>query len=118
MKSTILFVALAASLLLAQTNQDQSQQGTKDKSGKVTMQGCVSRSSGDFILMQTNPGNSFVLQATHDIKLDQFLGHQVEVTGTERPTMSTSSNFTQRRAGSSVTITLDSIKTVSKECGS
>jgi hypothetical protein len=115
MKNTILFVGLVAGSLLAQTNQDQSQQ---DKTGKVTMQGCVSRSSGDFILMQTNPGNSFVLDAPRKIKLDQFLGQQVEVTGTERSTMSTSNNFPPRRAGSSVTIVLDSIKTVSKRCGS
>jgi hypothetical protein len=118
MKNTILFVALVAGSLLAQTNQDQSQQATRDSTGKVTIQGCVSRSSGDFILMQTNPGNSYVLDAPRKIKLDQFLGHQVEVTGTERPTMSTSNNFTTRRAGSSVTITLESIKTLSKACGS
>lgn len=118
MKNTILFVGLVAGSLLAQTNQDQSQQTTKDATEKVTMQGCVSRSSGDFILMQTNPGNSYVLEAPGKIKLDQFLGQQVEVTGTERPTTSTSNNFTRRRAGSSVTITLESIKTVSKECGS
>jgi hypothetical protein len=118
MKNTILFVALVAGSLFAQANQDQSQQGTQDKSGKVTMQGCVSRSSGDFILMQTNPGNTYVLRAPREIKLDQFLGQQVEVTGTEKPTMSTSTNFTQKRAGSSVTITLESIKTVSKQCGS
>jgi hypothetical protein len=118
MKNTVLFVALVAGSLLAQTPQDQSQQGTTDKSGKVTMQGCVSRSGSDFILMQTNPGNSYVLQGSREIKLEQFLGHQVEVTGTEKPTMSTSSNFTQRRAGSPVTITLKSIRTVSKQCGS
>jgi hypothetical protein len=117
MNNTILFVALMAGSLLAQTNQDQSQQAPKD-TGKVTMQGCVSRSSGDFILMQTNPGNSFVLDAPRRIRLDHFLGQQVEVTGVERPTMGTSTNFTRRRAGSSVTIRLDSIKTVSQRCGS
>jgi len=98
--------------------QDQSQQPKKDKTKMVTVQGCVSRESGDFVLIQTDPGNSFVLDASRKMKLDPFLGQQVEVTGVERPTMSTSNNFTRRRAGSSLTIVLDTIKTVSKQCGS
>jgi hypothetical protein len=115
---TMLFVALAVGSLLAQTNQTHSQQAAKDRTQTITVQGCVSRESGDFILMQTDPGNSYVLDAPRKIKLDQFLGQQVEVTGIVGPTLSTSNNFTRRRAGSSLTITLDSIKTVSKECTS
>jgi hypothetical protein len=118
----LLVVLAAGSLLprtdLAQTNQAQSQQAKKHGAETVTMQGCVSRESSDFILMQSNPGNSYVLDGPRKIKLDQFLGQQVEVTGIERPTMSSSNNFTRRRAGSSVTIWLDSIKTISKECAS
>jgi hypothetical protein len=111
---------------LAQSNPDESQppagnqppnQAAKDKKGKVTRQGCVTRSSGDFILMQSDPGNSYVLAPTGKIKLENYLGHEVEVTGTESTSMSTSTNFTRKRAGSSLTITLDSIKTLAKECG-
>jgi hypothetical protein len=30
--------------------------------GGITVQGCVSRSSGDYVLMQLDPGNCYVLQ--------------------------------------------------------
>jgi hypothetical protein len=64
--------------------------------------------------MQSDPGNSYVLHATNKIKLGHYLGQQVEVTGTESPTMS-SSTATGRRA-SSVTIMVDSINAISKQC--
>jgi hypothetical protein len=117
MNKAIMFVMLfAASLLWAQSNTPQSQESTKDKSGRVRVRGCVSRSSGDFILMQSDPGNSYVLQSARKIKLEHFLGQQVEVSGTETPTLGTSTNFTRRRTGSSVTITVDTISTIAKEC--
>jgi len=116
-KRTILFaLLLAGSWLLAQANQDQTQQPPKEKAGQVTVQGCVSRSSGDFTLMQSDPGNSYVLRPSGKLKLDPYLGQQVEVTGRETPTMSTSSNY-NRRPASAVTIRVDSIKTISKQCG-
>jgi hypothetical protein len=119
MRKAIVFMLLfvVGSLLMAQANQGQSQPPAKSKEGKVTVQGCVSRSFGDFVLMQSDPANSFVLEPTRKIKLEPYLGQQVEVTGTESPTMSTSSSF-RKRAGSSVTIMVDSINTISKRCGS
>jgi hypothetical protein len=116
MNKTILLVVLfVGSWLMAQANPDQSQQSPKEKKGQVTVQGCVSRSSGDYVLMQSDPGNGYVLRATNKIKLGHYLGQQVEVTGTKSPTMSSSSDA-GRRAGSSVTIMVDSINTISKEC--
>ena len=44
------------------------------------MQGCVSRSSGDYILMKQNPAVSYQLQATGKIRLRHYLGQRVEVT--------------------------------------
>jgi hypothetical protein len=81
------------------------------------VQGCVGRSSGDYILMKQDPGMTYELQATGKTKLRQYLGQQVEVTGTESPSMSTSSD-TSARAGSPspVTLTVTSIKTIDKEC--
>jgi hypothetical protein len=117
MKATIVFTALlVGGWLIAQSSADQGQHAPKEQKGQVTVQGCVSRSSGDFILMQTDPANSYVLQSSRKIKLDHYLGQQVQVTGTESPTMSNSSNF-KRRPGSQVTITVDSINTISKKCG-
>lgn len=118
MKKAIALIPLfVGGLLIAQSNQGQSQPPAKNKEGRVTVQGCVSRAAGDFMLMQSDPANSFVLEPSRKIKLEPYLGQQVEVTGTESPTMSSSSNF-RRRAGSSVTIVVDSINTISKRCGS
>jgi hypothetical protein len=54
--------------------------------------GCVSRSSGDYVLMQPDPGNSYVLHSVDNIKLGRYLGQQVKITGTESPTLSDTSD--------------------------
>ena len=103
-KLGIAMMLLSASFLLAQ-----------DSKGPVTVQGCVSRSSGDYILTKQDPGVTYELQASGKTKLKQYLGQQVEVTGTEAPSLSTSSD-TSRRSASPVTLTITSIKTIAKEC--
>jgi hypothetical protein len=112
----ILFSALllSSAFLLAQNNAPAN---SNDSKGQVTVQGCVSRSSGDYILMKQDPGVTYELQATGKTKLRQYLGKQVEVIGTESPSLSTSSD-TSARAGSPspVTLTITSIRTVAKEC--
>jgi hypothetical protein len=113
-KSILLVVLFVGSWLMAQANPDQSQHPPDEKKGQVTVQGCVSRSSGNFVLMQSDPGNSYVLHATKKMNMGQYLGQQVEVIGTETPTMSSSSDAGRR--GSSVTIMVDSINTISKQC--
>jgi hypothetical protein len=117
MNRTIVFaILLAGGWLTPQANQGQAQQPPKDKPGHVSVQGCVSRSSGDFTLMQSDPGNTYVLRPSGKLKLDPYLGRQVEVTGQETPTTSTSSNY-NRRPASAVTIVVESIKTISQQCG-
>jgi hypothetical protein len=114
-----LFVALllSGSFLLAQNSSPSamSQDTSKDSKGPSTIQGCVTRSSGDYVLVQVDPAVSYELQAANKIKLSKYLGQQVEVTGKQSPTLATSSD-TSRRAGSSVTLTITSIKTLNKEC--
>ena len=114
MTKTTLFVLLfVGSCLIAQPGQAQSQPSAKPK-GQVTAQGCVTRQSGDYILTQSDPGNSYVLHAADNIKLGQYLGQQVQVTGTKSATLSDSSDA--GRSASSVTLTVSSVKTISKEC--
>ena len=80
------------------------------------MQGCLSTASGDYILMQTDPGNSYEPES-RKIKLDSHLGEQVEVTGWESPSLSTSSDIVNRQGSpSSVTIMVTSIGTIAKRC--
>lgn len=112
---TLLFALLFSSaFLLAQDSAPGNSNGSK---GQVTVQGCVSRSSGDYILMQQDPGVSYELQATGKTKLHKYMGQQVEVTGTESPSLSTSSD-SARRTAAPVTLTITSIRTVAKECQS
>jgi hypothetical protein len=121
MKKTILFVLVIwAGVLLAQESNapsGPSRDDSKHAEGLITVQGCVGRSTGDYILTKQDPGMTYELQATGKIKLRHYLGQRVEVTGNESPSMSTSSD-TLSRMGSpaSVTLTITSIKTIDKEC--
>jgi hypothetical protein len=112
---TLLFALLFSGVFLLA--QDSAPSNAKDSKGQLTVQGCVSRSSGDYILMRQDPGVTYELQATRKTKLHQYLGKQVEVTGTESPSMSTSSD-TSARAGSPspVTLSITSIRIVAQEC--
>jgi hypothetical protein len=98
-------VLLSASFLLAKDSK------------QLTVQGCVSKASGDYILEKQHPAMTYELQATGKIKLSHYLGQRVEVTGTTSPSMSTSSDAIEKMgAPSSVTLTVSSIRTISKEC--
>jgi DNA-binding transcriptional regulator LsrR (DeoR family) len=112
MKGTAVFVMLVVvSLLRAQLNEGEYPSPPRSQKGQLTAQGCVSRSSGYYILMQS--GNSYALEASRKIDFGHYLGKQVEVTGRERATLSTSSS---RRDAPGLTIVVDSINTISKQC--
>jgi hypothetical protein len=115
-----LFILLLSSSFLAAPDSNSSAAGehqSKNAKGEVTVQGCVGRFGGDYILSKQDPGVTYQLQATGKIKLRRYLGQRVEVTGSEAPTMSTSSDALNRSGSASpVTILITSIKTISKEC--
>jgi hypothetical protein len=116
MNKTVVFVVLfVAGSLIAQAKQDESQHPPKEKKGQIIVRGCVSRSSGHYIL-QADPGNSYALEATGKIKFGHYLAHQVQVIGTESPTLSTSSSSFKPGVAPPVTILVDSINTISKQC--
>jgi hypothetical protein len=108
----VLVLLTGGSWLMARAKSDQS---PNDKQGQITVQGCVSRSSGDYVLMQFDPGNSYVMHtANPDIKLGHYLGKEVRVTGIESPTLSDTSDT--GRSAPPTTIMANSISTISKEC--
>jgi hypothetical protein len=110
---------LSGSFLLAQNSNpgNGTQHNAKDSKGQVTVRGCVSRSSGDYILIKQDPGMTYELQATGKTRLRHYLGQRVEVIGTESPTLSTSSDALNKTgSASSLTLTITSIKTIDKEC--
>ena len=109
---------LSSSLLLAQDSNPTApgQPDAKDSKGQITLQGCVSRSSGDYILMKQDPAMTYELQATGKTKLRHYLGQRVEVTGKESPSMSTSSDAMAKMGSASpVTLTITSIRTIAKD---
>jgi hypothetical protein len=118
-KMTLLAVLFATSSLMAQSGPGQSSGTNKrhSKNPEVTVQGCLGTEKGDYVLMQTDPGNTYKLEVSHKIKLDPHLGEQVEVTGRERPSLSTSSDtFVAGRGVSPVTIVVESVRMLAKQC--
>jgi hypothetical protein len=119
-KLTAFGLALCASLsLAAQTNQaansDQSQ--SKKHKDEVTVKGCISKQNSDYILMQTDPGNSYQLEKSRKLHLASYLGKEVEVTGREYPSMATSSDYLARTGvASPVTLRIYTIKTIAPRC--
>ncbi|HSZ63013.1 MAG TPA: hypothetical protein VK828_14515 [Terriglobales bacterium] len=111
------FLLLINFLVAQQTATDTpGQQNSKSFNGETKVEGCVSKSAGDFILMKHDPGMSYQLHATGKIHLSHYLGQQVEVIGKESPSMSTSSSSSARLGSPSVALTITSIKTIEKRC--
>ena len=119
MKGFWVVLLLSGSLLSAQdSGQSAKTNGKAEASqGQITVQGCVGRSTGSYILFKQDPGATWVLQGTGKMKLGPYLGQQVEVTGTESPFLNTSSSSLERLGPpSSVTLTITSIRTIAKQC--
>jgi hypothetical protein len=119
MKSLILALLFSASFVVAQDNPSTESQKSAPDKNSITVQGCISRLSGDYILMKQDPAVTYELQATGKIRLRNYLGQRVEVTGVQFPTLSTSSDIlTKTGSAAPLTINIKSIKTISKECTS
>jgi hypothetical protein len=105
-------VLLSGSFLLAQDST-----AVKHSKGEITVQGCVGRSSGDYVLTKQNPAMTYELQATGKTRLRHYLGQRVEVTGSESTTLSSSSDAMNKTGSAApVTLTITSIRTIDKEC--
>jgi hypothetical protein len=122
-RQTIFLLALCAAVAVYGQTGDANQPGSADqRHGKknkdeITVRGCVGKMSTDYILTQPERGNSYELQGDRNIRLRRYLGRQVEVTGIEGPSMSTSSDvLTRSGSASPVTITVTSIKTIAQRC--
>jgi hypothetical protein len=112
----VLCMSVAAA---AQENapQNANQENSKKTKNEITVKGCLGRANTDYILTQPNRGNSYELERSRNLKLGPYLGQEVEVTGSEYPSMSTSSDFLARTGSASpVTIRVTAIKTIEKRC--
>jgi len=113
-------VLCAVSLLVGRSDAKQLSSASRNPSkpgGDITVQGCVARSTGYYILMRTDPGNTYNLEeGSATVKLGSYLGEQVEVTGWESPQLSNSSSVFYDTAPSAVTVMVTSIKTIAERC--
>lgn len=114
-----LALLLSASFAWAQSTPSDQPSNNQNNNGQVTVRGCVSRLNGDYVLTKQDPGNTFQLQQADHVKLKSYLGQRVEVTGTKMTTLPTSEDAMAKMGSASpVTIRVDTIKTISKECQS
>jgi hypothetical protein len=120
MRQTMLLVLLvSASLIAAQDNnlpKGATLDNSKPSKGQITVEGCVTRSNGDYTLVKPDPGMTYELHSTGKTNLSHYLGKQVHVTGTTSPSLRTSSDSLEGRTPSSVTLTVTTIRTVATEC--
>lgn len=118
MHKLLLVLLLCGSFLPAQDSPaNNGQAKATDSEGQVTVQGCLDRSRGDYILMQQDPGMTYQLRGSKGVKLSQYFGQQVEVTGNKHPSLSTSSDaIAFGGSPAPVTIRVTSIKTLARQC--
>jgi hypothetical protein len=121
MRRLLVVLMLSSGFLLAQSSNpganDQSM--SKDSNSQVTMQGCVDRERGDYVLIQQSPAATWELQGTGKIKINKYFGQRVEVTGTKVTSLPTSSDsMTGSSSPSPVTIMVSSVKVLDKSCAS
>lgn len=99
------------------TSASSGQTGSTNASGHMTVQGCLSGSSGNYTLSDKN-GNTY--QLTGDTaKLSEHVGHEVKVMGTSSSVApSGGGTATGQAAGNSQTLEVSSVKHISKTCQS
>jgi len=112
-----LYMGIFAAAQAVDANQSDATQKHPKAKDQITVRGCVSKLNTDYILTQAERGNSYQLQGSRKLRMKAYLGQQVEVTGTESPSMSTSSDYLARSGSASpVTISVTSIKTIASRC--
>jgi uncharacterized protein DUF5818 len=119
-KILLLATALVCSAVWSQA-QDQygSQSGSSQtgatSSGKTTVEGCLQNSNGTYTLTDKS-GTTYQLQGEGS-KLSAHVGHEVKITGTTSGSSATSSSMgTQAGGTQQSTLTVESMKHVSKTC--
>jgi Protein of unknown function (DUF5818) len=115
-----LTLLLSAAWLQAQdqygSQAGSSQTGTA-ASGQTTVQGCLQSSDGNYTLTDKS-GTSYQLHGDTS-KLSAHVGHEVQITGsTSGPSATNSSMGTQAGGTLQPTLTVESMKHVSKTCHS
>jgi hypothetical protein len=111
----VLSVLLPASLWAA---AQSSEQGSRTSAGgQTTVEGCLSGSSGNYMLTDQN---GTMYQLTGDTaKLSEHVGHEIKVSGTSSSASDSSTGTATGASGSAQqTIQFTSVKHIAKTCKS
>ena len=108
----VLSVLLLASLWAGAQNSDQ---GSRSAAGQTTVEGCLSGSSGGYMLTDQN-GTMYQLSGD-TAKLSEHVGHEVKVSGTASSGGS-SEPANGASGGAQQTLQVSSVKHISKTCKS
>jgi len=119
MRKLILLISiLLLGLTWAVAQNTPTGQSSHTGAGQMTVEGCLSGSSGNFTLTDKN-GTAY--QLTGDAaKLSEHVGHEVKVTGTSAATSTGASGSTETSASGAAgqTLQVTSLKHISKTCKS
>ena len=110
----LLCCAMAFGQSAGQGPSSAPQQAPKEGNDEITVTGCVSKLNTNFILMQSDPGHSYKLQESNRLDLRQYLGKEVEITGVELPSVSTT--LSTESHATPLTLRIESIKAIHKKC--
>ena len=108
----VLSVLLLASLWVAAQNPEQGSRSSA--AGQTTVEGCLSGSSGSYMLTDQN-GTMYQLSGD-TAKLSEHVGHEIKVSGTSSSGGSEPSNGAS--GGAQQTLQVSSVKHISKTCKS
>jgi len=117
-RTLLLALSLLVSVVCVPLKKKYRQRGSSQTgataSGQTTVEGCLQHSEGNYTLTD-NSGTTYQLQGAAS-KLKEHVGHEVQITGS---TMSgqTSTTGTQN-AGTQSSLTVESVKHISKTCKS
>jgi hypothetical protein len=111
----ILLVSAAWVQAQSQYPQTESSQTEATASGHTTVEGCLQRSDGNYTLTDKN-GTTYQLQGATS-KLEEHVGHEVQITGKMASEAAGSPTGTQT-AGTQSPLMVQSVKHISKTCKS
>ena len=118
-KMLLLALSLLASAIWLQAQSQYPQTSpNQSASGRTTVEGCLQGSGGNYTLTD-NSGTTYELEGDTS-KLSEHVGHEVRITGstTSRSSSSSATTGTTAAGTQQPTLTVQSLKHISKTCKS